>query len=134
MSKRIRYKSGYKYQLVDDYEILTDVFPPESITTDFIGLHRTGHMFIRAGYAWDGASGYPDKKTIMRGSLVHDALYQLIRNKHLDMSKRLDADKLLRTMCRDDGMPAWEAWCVYKAVRNFGKYCVHKPKQVRVAP
>ena len=134
MSKRIRYKSGYKHVLVSACALQTDIRPPDNIVTGFISLWTDGALFIRAGYAWDGASGYPDKKTIMRGSLVHDALYQLIRNKHLDMSKRLDADKLLRTMCRDDGMPAWEAWCVYKAVRNFGKYCVHKPKQVRVAP
>jgi len=39
-----------------------------------------GGLLIKAGYSWDGPSGSAiDTKNFMQGSLVHDALYQLLR-------------------------------------------------------
>ena len=55
----------------------------------------------------------------MRGSLVHDALYQLIREGELPKELRVDADKVLRRACLADGMSRFRAWYVYKAVRMF---------------
>jgi hypothetical protein len=56
----------------------------------------------------------------MRGSLVHDVLYQLIREKHLPLSYRDKADRLLQQMCKEDGMWAIRAWYVYQGVSTFG--------------
>ena len=80
-----------------------------------------GTIRIGAHYAWDGASGpAPDIPSIMRGSLVHDALYQLMRLGELDLSFRETADDLLKTMCRADGMNRMLAWLVHRSVRTFG--------------
>lgn len=118
----IVYKSGYKYQLKKDYVTGIEIKPAAPIDIKYIVLAPDGTLTIRDGYAWDGPSGPTiDTLDFMRGSLVHDALYQLIREGHLDKDKyREVADKLLRKICKQDGMSALRAWWVYQAVRHFG--------------
>jgi len=107
------------------------------IVTEFITLFTDGMLLIRKGYAWDGASGPAiDTKNIIRGSLVHDALYQLLRQGNLDMSWREQADKDLKRICLEDGMSKLRAWYVYKCVRGFARRAAmpkHK-KKVYTAP
>ena len=117
----VQYKAGYKYQLACTFFIQTGKRIPKSICTEFISLSEYGVLTISVGYAWDGASGPAiDSDTIMRGSLVHDALYQLIRDGLLDESAREHADNLLYDLCVEDGMCKFRAWYVWKAVRSFG--------------
>jgi len=53
----------------------------------------------------------------MRGSLVHDALYQLMRLSALDYkAHRKRADEILREICLEDGICSFRAWYVYQAV------------------
>lgn len=108
---RIKYRSGYRYVLVEDYAVqLAHVRPERDIATEYIVLSRSGLLWIRHGYAWDGASGPTiDTRSTMRGSLVHDALYQLIRDGLLDMDQRNDADQELCDICVEDGMYPWRA-------------------------
>src|SRR5512139_3132874 len=103
--KTIYYRSGYKYQLADTYAMKLSVFPPRDISTAFICFDQDGVLTIGEGYAWDGPSGPTiDTHDFMRGSLVHDALYQLIRQKHLPEDPwRLWADEALREICLEDG-------------------------------
>ena len=117
----IAYKSGYKYQLNRSFTLLIRIKPPRAIVTEFVSLDRSGLLFLKAGYAWDGPSGPTiDTPDFMRGSLVHDALYQLMRERHLDRDAyRGPADELLREHCREDGMSRVRAWLVYEAVRRF---------------
>lgn len=121
--KQITYRDGYLYQLAADYHGETGIIPPAAIDTTFIALDGAGNITIRAGYAWDGPSGPTiDTKNFMRGSLVHDALYQLMREGHLDHDACRDpADRLLQALCREDGMSAFRAWYVYQGVSRFGK-------------
>jgi hypothetical protein len=118
----IEYAAGYKYQLIKDYSLAVGIVPKIPFTTPFLQLDSDGRLTIRAGYAWDGPSGPTiDTQNFMRGSLVHDALYQLIREGLLPFSAKAAADKLLRELCREDGMSALRAWWVYVAVDKFGK-------------
>lgn len=65
----------------------------------------------------------------MRGSLVHDALYQLMREGHLDLAAHLGpADRLLQKLCREDGMSQLRAWWVYEASKRFGKPAANPSK------
>ena len=115
---RIKYKGGYKYQLVESVSLLTCIKPGEDILTKYIDLHYDGHLIIRDGYCWDGPSGPTiDTKNFMRGSLIHDALYGLMRQGKLLRSRRKDADLLLKQICLEDGMSRLRAWWVYKGVR-----------------
>jgi hypothetical protein len=136
MITSIAYKAGYKYQLAYDYTVQTDLvgFAHDG---SYLILHTGGELVIRKGYAWDGPSGPTfDTKTFMRGSLVHDALYQLIREGALPIEKRSYADQLLRTHCREDGMTWLRAWWVYRALRWFGNAAADpaNKKPIIVAP
>ena len=117
----ITYKDGYKYQLKEDYPTQIEIKPEVDIDTPYITLTTDGALAIKNGYAWDGPSGPTiDTLNFMRGSLVHDALYQLMREQHLGSEHRKPTDHLLREMCKEDGMTALRAWWVYQAVRIWG--------------
>ena len=118
----ISYKKGYKYQLNEDYSTDIPVKPDSDINSDYIVLSSEGGLTIKKGYAWDGPSGPTiDTLNFMRGSLVHDALYQLMREGGLDNGDyRESADRLLQQMCREDGMSSIRAWWVYKGLRFGG--------------
>ena len=117
--EQIHYRDGYKYQLSEDYTIEVSIKPAQFIFTEYIRLDMDGSLFIKEGYAWDGPSGPTiDTKDSMRGSLVHDALYQLMREGKLDSgSHRKAADRELWRICVEDGMLKIRADAWYAAVR-----------------
>ena len=118
---KYRKLTSYKYQLAESYNYhLNYKFDGQMGNLSHIVLVNN-LLHIKKGYAWDGASGAIDTKTIIRGSLIHDALYQLIRQGELRRSFRAEADSILRDICRMDGMSRLRAWYVYKAVRMFGE-------------
>ena len=125
----ITYKEGYKYQLHDEYSVEIPVKANNDIDTDYIKLSTDGVLRIMKGYAWDGPSGPTyDSLNFMRGSLVHDALYQLMREDFLDKDTyRKPVDRLLQRMCKEDGMSSIRAYWVYKGVR-FGGDVAADPK------
>jgi hypothetical protein len=124
---KFRKLHAWKYQLVEDFEIQLPFMPPRNIATEFVRFYRDsvkplpGYLALKRYYAWDGASGpCPDTRPVMRGALVHDALYQLIR---LDLLPREPyrklADGALRDICIQSGMnPIW-ARIIYWGVRVF---------------
>lgn len=118
----ICYKKGYKYQLARTYICHVDIYPSQIIKTRFITLDTTGLLTICWGYAWDGPSGPTiDTKSFMRGSLIHDVLYQLMRIGMLGLWNREAADKELRRICLEDKMNPIRAWYVYHSVRKFAR-------------
>lgn len=88
-----------------------------------------GKLTIRKNYSWDGASCAIDTKTFMRGALIHDALYQLIRNRYLPKECRIDAGNVLMDICEEDKMCAFRRAYVYKTVRLFGGPAI-KPREI----
>ena len=124
----------YKYQLKEDYEIQIDIKPAEDINFEYLSLSSEGLLTIKKHYAWDGPSGPTiDTKNFMRGSLVHDALYQLMRLGALDHNvHRKRADEILREICLEDGMWRIRAWWVHFAVRTFARRSTKPVKNNRV--
>ena len=113
----------YKYQLMDDYIVEIEIKPGKDIDYEFVSLSRNGVLAIRKYYAWDGASGPAiDTRKIMRGSLVHDALYQLMRLGALDhVVHRKPVDRIMKKICLEDKMFSPRATWVYWGVHLFGK-------------
>ena len=123
--KRIWYRSSYKYQLAGDYIIqLAEIRPSTDIssTTNLIELTREGVLTVKKDYAWDGPSGPTiDTPDTMRGSLVHDALYQLCREGQLSPAEhRKMADQEFYRLCLEDGMHPIRAKVWYDALRVAG--------------
>jgi hypothetical protein len=118
----IRYRSGYKYQLATRYSLPITIKPKKDIKTEFIKLDTKGKLTIKRGYAWDGPSGpVVDTKENMRASLVHDALYQLMRQKELSAKAYKDkADKIFKNICIKDGVPKNIASTYYYGLKIGG--------------
>jgi hypothetical protein len=116
--KKVDYKGGYKYQLIKDATIKAAF--PDCNMNNWIVIDR-GSLTVQRGYAWDGPSGPTiDTENFMRGSLFHDALYQLMRENRIGKQHRDAADKLLRKVCREDGMSRLRSKWVYLGVKWFG--------------
>ena len=130
----IKYRSDYKYQLAFDYEISISIIPKSDIKTEFIDLDNHGKMVVKKGYSWDGPSGpVIDTKKNLRASLVHDALYQLMRNEKLKArTHRKAADQIFKDICRKDGVSRFWASRFYKALRRFGKPAASPEKKKKV--
>jgi hypothetical protein len=118
---KIRYKKGFKYQLSEYYSAMLPFTPDQYVETKYITLTTSGELQIRVGYAWDGPSGPTiDTKNFMRGSLEHDALYQLMRMGLLGKQNRKNADDRLIAVCKEDGMSWLRAQWVLLGVRFGG--------------
>jgi hypothetical protein len=110
----------YKYQLTQAYPLDIGI-KGYAIETPYLKLDRQGRLTIQKSYAWDGPSGPTfDTLDFMRGSLVHDALYQLIRLQKLPYAYKRYADLLLQKHCLEDGMSKFRSGYVYLAVKFFG--------------
>ena len=122
----------YKYQLMGEYKRLTGITENPVQTSDlFVTLKDSGCIAIAKGYAWDGSSCSLDHYSI-RASLVHDALYQLIREGLLDKKYRKQADQLYRDMLIEDGLLKANAWLRYWALRGFAGYAVKPKKEAEI--
>ncbi|MFT5789517.1 MAG: hypothetical protein ACI8SJ_001633 [Shewanella sp.] len=119
----IKYKQRrkYKYNLHSELVYETGLSVEQPFASTFLEINATGRLIINRGYAWDGPSSPAiDSKNFMQGSLIHDALYQLMREQVLLQSDRKRADEILKEVCLQDGMSAFRAWYVYQGVRLGG--------------
>lgn len=135
MECALKYKSGYRYKLEEMYlqTLPFDVFDASVRGWVVIVDHR---LAVSNGYAWDGAStGLPwTPKKWLRPSLVHDALYQLIRESQLPMTFRRDADDVFYRLLRENRVNIVLATVAYWAVRICGNYFLRKGRQTKEAP
>ena len=136
-SKIIKYCKGYKYQLREKAVFKTTVWPEKDIKFELIELKKDGALIIDKYFAWDGASGPTwDDSTNMRASLVHDALYCLMRQGLLNIKWREEADAELRRYMEMDGALGFRAWYYEWAVSNFAADCakMKNKRKILVAP
>lgn len=127
MLLRYRELKGYKYIVEESSAYNLPKLAFITFESKYLSL-KDGYLIIKPGYAWDGASGPTrDDKSNMRGSLVHDALYQILREGDIKAAEfvRQYADELLRDICiADSPNKAWAKirygiW--YRMVRRFAK-------------
>ena len=127
----------YKYQLLVPYALDIPI-KGHSIEEQYFSLSEQGHLYIQSLYAWDGPSGPTfDTPSFMRGSLVHDVLYQMIRLSLLPVGLKEVADDILYDLCIEDGMWKVRALWVKRAVKRFGaSACIpgSDAKEIKTAP
>jgi len=117
----LKYISGYKYHLHEDYEHSLSFDTGVRRTLGFIELNGD-RLVLRKGYGWDGASGPVfDTKNVMRATAVHDALYRLIRYELLSETEFKDRSDLeFVQILEEDGVPKLGRYWFYQAVKQFG--------------
>lgn len=130
--------NGWKYRLIESVTFDTGIIPQFAFRHDFIRFEKTGHMTLKTGYQWNGASGpCPDHQSIMAPSCLHDALCQMYAMGAITKDQRCQADYLLAIMTKANMLeyarkiknvilrPVRVAWahvwpeCVYMAVRGY---------------
>ncbi len=113
---------NWKYYLEETYCIFTNIKPKYAVVHKYFELDTNGFLIIKQGYCWDGASGTFDTKNIMRASLVHDCVYQMIRTGLLSYTNKGEVDKLFHIICKEDGMNYIYAKICYWMVSIFGDF------------
>lgn len=114
---KYRKRKVWKYGLVGEFCVQTNLRPAVLIHTDYGWLNKTGLLTIYSGYCWDGASFIIiDTKTVMRASLVHDCLYQLMRSGILPRSFRQVADLEFKRICLEDNMMSFRAHYLHRGL------------------
>lgn len=131
----IKYRRGYKYSLFETYVVQTNIVGYE-INHHLFELTKLGVLTIHADYPWDGPSGPTlDTPDFMRGSLVHDVLYEMLRLGLLPQEAFTLANLELKTICLEDGMTQFRADYVYDGVEMFGhSACAVQPEHIILAP
>lgn len=116
----IRYTSGYKYQLAEDYTVKTPVTGCR-VVNDYFTLDPDGTMTAFRGYAWDGASGPTlDTKSSIVPSMVHDVFCQCMRAGWVSYDQWQDTiNDFFRQQCIECGMWPWRA-AIWHAGVEFG--------------
>lgn len=132
--KKLAGKQKYKYMLTQNIDFFVDDFPLIEIKNYILISKRfstliddTGKTLdkikitIKKGYCWDGGSGPAiDNKPMIKASLLHDALYQIIREGKVSKIWRKKADQLFRKELIENGTCKIRAYWCYLAVRLFG--------------
>jgi len=113
---------NWKYQLAETVTFQTRIYPERTLRTDWITLHPNGSLILEADYCWDGPSGPAfDTQNFMRGSAVHDALFQLMKLGLLSTEWFKESNRELIRWCKRDGMWAIRRRWVYWAVQRYGR-------------
>ncbi len=119
----LAFSSGFKHQ-VREVPQLFDVKALGSIPQiDWKWLHiKNGILIIDLWYGWDGCSGPTwDNDSSMRGSLLHDALTQLMRQNLLDRRLKPVMDQMFHDQLIADGFWKFRADYYLWGVTKFGR-------------
>ena len=120
---KISFRGGYKYQTVNSpVKFQLRAFKsPTGHVTPFCEITKDGLLTIRSSYAWDGPSGPTvDTDNFMLGSLVHDCLYEMLRNGYLPHNQWHKADAELDRINQLCGMSRVRRWWVRKGLAMAG--------------
>lgn len=138
MKVKYRTITKYKYAVLDEVEYQTginiDVHRVSVYNSgrEYAAIERNGKLTIYPDYMWDGPSGPTiDTDNWMDASLVHDALYQMMRRNLIPFMFRKKADRLMRRMCIEAGMSRFRANYSYFFVRVFGAHRARGKKNRR---
>ena len=136
-TKTVKYQDGYKNFLYETYKDKVAIYPGKRIKTDYGSLDEKGNVEIYRKFPWDGCSGPTvATKTTIRGGLLHDFLYRLMKHGLLARMWKEQADKEFWIRLKEDRCNKLRAWCFYKAVLIFGESSTFREnrKKVKTAP
>ena len=119
---QIEYIKGYKNQLTDHVFYASGIRLPKRVVTKWFVIEANGDIFIKAGYAWNGANGPTiDTSKTYRLSLFHDVWAQAMRLGLIPKGYRKKGDVMLYNIGIEDGMWKIRIWYWFQGVRIGGK-------------
>lgn len=127
LSNNLCYKhikhSKYKYKLIRSF-VVKLYLTGFSVNTRYCKLKNDGTLIIYNGYAWNGANFVYDNIAVLRASLVHDCIYQLISENLIDKKYRNVADNIFINLCVEDGVNRIRTFIFKVGLKCFGwMYC-----------
>ncbi len=131
------HKGKFKYQLANDYVMNIGFSQASGLKTEFVELAADGKLTVKSGFAWDGVTGLAfDTRNFMRASLVHDALFLLLRHTGENLALHERADDLFLNIAKKDGVNAFRARLHYTSLYVGRKLSLLPGKQrsVHTAP
>ena len=93
----------------------------------YVQVFPVGRLVVKEGYSWDGATLTLNTHDLIVPSLVHDALYQCLRE-GLDQSYKAVADKIFYQLLLENKVNKILSWIMYKAVVHFAPKSSYFPK------
>jgi len=139
MTTEIKFRNitKYKFELLQEFIFKSELFSMYSgdITTskenDIVYLDSDkDELHIKKHFLWDGSSvpfknilrliGWKVDRYCHKASLIHDALYLLMRINALTDEFQAIADLIYYQLCLEGGMPRYQADLRYWALRHFG--------------
>lgn len=133
----IQYRKGYKYSLWEPYRVRLGFIRGHTVRHRLFELDPDGWLLVFADYPWDGPSGPTiDTPSFMRGSLVHDVLFEMLRLGLLPHDPCFHQANLeLASICMQDGMWHCRAYYVLRGVDKFGTASAAlRPERIIIAP
>ena len=121
MTQNLKYRSGYKYQLIADHSFQMSFAVPEEVEHKFFKI-KGADLLVKSDYAWNGADYAIDTKSFIVASLVHDVLFQAFNegllnpettvkfrkgNKIEEMQMGYAINEELVKWAKKNGMPWW---------------------------
>ena len=123
----IRYRAGYKYQLVEGFEEAVPELAGHVLEHPYFEL-RDGVLRIREGYAWDGLTGAFDDRKSLGASLIHDVACQAVQEGLAPFELRTPlGDAAFHRRMVEKGAPRlvagwrWAAVSLYAHARGGGR-------------
>jgi hypothetical protein len=115
--EKIYFSEGYSYKLLKPYSVKVPI--DENAEGRLLQL-KDGVLTIEAGYTWDGVTEGPDHRQDMRASLVHDALYELLRYNHLSKELVPKINAIYEKIALEDGEGGFRAEFMYRVENALG--------------
>ncbi|EPS7957029.1 hypothetical protein [Vibrio parahaemolyticus] len=80
----------YKCHLHSEEQVESGIYLGVPFESPYLSLSEQGLLTIKKGYSWDGVSGpaTDTRRNLILASLVHDELYQLMREESPPQSNR----------------------------------------------
>lgn len=129
----MKYLKGFKYQLHEEMQWQTYIYSMKNIDSDFVKLSSGGMLTLKKGFAWDGTSGpVMDRKSNMKASAIHDALYRLMRKGKLEHDYWRQADSEFKRALKEAGAWSSTIWIDMKGLAIANGSAAHPKNKQKI--
>ncbi len=136
----MRYQKVQGFRVYNTWSYQTEIVINVIIRTYYIDLIE-GLLVMKRGFCFEGSAPGPKwllkvlgilGKKSKRGYCAHDAIYDLIKNGHLEPFWKKSADDLMHEIHLKDKMVKPAAKIVYKSVVKFADFAIDKSNRMKI--